>query len=205
MAIEHAHLDDRAGHAGWQLSEVSRTSDAFLPKMARSSFSSGVRALALWRDLADQDVAGIHLGADIDDAGLIEVRNWRPAGPVRICSSPPVDIGAALRALARHRPLRLATFGYLGHMWELYALWSWLSAFFVASRLMHRPDTAETGTVTFLAIGVAGLLGAVAAGRLADRLGRTAITSGAMLISAACAWPARWPSARPGRCWWPCC
>jgi MFS family permease len=112
------------------------------------------------------------------------VRTVRP-GPAAI-AAPPLDIGAALRALARHRPLRLATLGYLGHMWELYALWSWLSAFFVASRLMHRPGMAETGAVTFLAIGVAGLLGAVAAGRLADQLGRTAITSGAMLISAAC-------------------
>jgi predicted MFS family arabinose efflux permease len=84
-------------------------------------------------------------------------------------------------------------------MWELYALWSWLSAFFVASRLMHRPGMAETGAVTFLAIGVAGLLGAVAAGRLADRLGRTAITSGAMLISAACclASPLAFGAARP--------
>src|SRR5262249_61985846 len=71
-------------------------------------------------------------------------------------------------------------------MWELYALWAWLSAFFVAARQPHPPGMAATGTVTFLAIGVAGLLGAVAAGRLADRLGRTAITSGAMLISAAC-------------------
>jgi predicted MFS family arabinose efflux permease len=80
----------------------------------------------------------------------------------------------------------LATLGYLGHMWELYALWSWLSAFFVAAREVHRPGMAETEAVTFLAIGVAGLLGAVAAGRLADRLGRTPITSGAMLTSAAC-------------------
>ena len=38
----------------------------------------------------------------------------------------------------------------------------------------------------FLAIGVAGLLGAVVAGRLADRFGRTATTSAAMLLSAGC-------------------
>ena len=53
-----------------------------------------------------------------------------------------------------------------------------------ATRPPGRP--AQTGAVAFLAIGVAGLLGAVAAGRLADRLGRTATTSGAMLLSAAC-------------------
>ena len=107
------------------------------------------------------------------------------SGPAAV-ASPPLDVSAALRALARHQPLRLATLGYLGHMWELYALWSWLAAFFVAARGVHRPGMAETGTVAFLAIGAAGLLGAVAAGRLADRLGRTAITSGAMLMSAGC-------------------
>lgn len=119
-------------------------------------------------------------------AGLaaLAVRTVRN-GPAAV-ASPPLDVRAAVRALARHRPLRLATLGYLGHMWELYALWSWLSAFFVAARAVHRPSMVETGVVTFLAIGVAGLLGAVAAGRFADRLGRTAITSAAMLISAAC-------------------
>ncbi|MET9314059.1 MFS transporter [Kribbella sp. NPDC003505] len=119
-------------------------------------------------------------------AGLaaVAVSTVRP-GPAAV-SSPPLDVGAAVRALARERPLRLATMGYLGHMWELYALWSWLAAFFVAARADSRPGPAQTGVVTFLAIGVAGLLGAVAAGRLADRLGRTTITSAAMLLSAAC-------------------
>src|SRR5262245_63207590 len=67
---------------------------------------------------------------------VLTVRN----GPAAI-ASPPLDAGAAIRALARQRPLRLATLGYLGHMWELYALWSWLTAFFVAAGevQMRRP------------------------------------------------------------------
>jgi MFS family permease len=107
------------------------------------------------------------------------------AGPASV-ASPPLDVGAAIRALTGQQPLRLATLGYLGHMWELYALWSWLAAFFVAARQMHQPSAIQTGTVTFLAIGVAGLAGAIAAGHLADRLGRTAVTSAAMVVSAAC-------------------
>jgi predicted MFS family arabinose efflux permease len=106
-------------------------------------------------------------------------------GPASV-ASPPLDVGAAVRALARQRPLRLVTLGYLGHMWELYAMWSWLAAFFVAARHADGPGMTETGAVAFVAIGVAGMLGAVVAGLLADRLGRTAITSGAMLISATC-------------------
>jgi predicted MFS family arabinose efflux permease len=119
-------------------------------------------------------------------AVLAAVSVWtvRP-GPVAV-RTPPLDVSAAARALARERPLRLATLGSLGHMWELYALSSWLSAFFAAAQARSHPDSLEIGTVTFLAIGVAGLFGAVVAGRMADWLGRTAITSTAMLLSAAC-------------------
>ena len=57
------------------LSEVSRTSRAFSPKMARSSRSSAVSSVSPFgRDLADQHVAGEDLGADADDAVLVEVR-----------------------------------------------------------------------------------------------------------------------------------
>jgi hypothetical protein len=42
VAGEHLHVDDRAVHARGTRSEVSFTSEAFSPKIARSSFSSGV-------------------------------------------------------------------------------------------------------------------------------------------------------------------
>ena len=53
---------------------MSRTSRAFSPKIARSSRSSGVSSVSPFgRDLADQDVAGADLGADADDAALVEI------------------------------------------------------------------------------------------------------------------------------------
>ena len=117
-------------------------------------------------------------------AAISSVRTG-PAAPL----SPPLDIRAAARALRHDRALRLATTGYLGHMWELYALWTWLAAFYIAARTTSTgvtPSVAETGIVAFFAIGVAGFSGAVVAGLFADRLGRTTITSAAMLLSAGC-------------------
>lgn len=52
-------------------------------------------------------------------------------GPFEVASSPfsISHTGAALR----NRGVRLSTYGYLGHMWELYAMWTWTAAFLAAS------------------------------------------------------------------------
>jgi MFS family permease len=69
-------------------------------------------------------------------------------------------------------------------MWELYAMWGWFGVFLADSFAgAASPGWAPTGA--FLAIGC-GLFGAWAAGRLADRWGRTRTAALAMGVSAAC-------------------
>lgn len=93
-------------------------------------------------------------------------------GPNR-SKAPPFRWAYAGKIL-RDPPVLLANLGYLGHMWELYAMWSWIAGY-----------VASSG-VAFLAI-AAGGPGSLLAGRLADRIGRTKVTIASMAISGLCA------------------
>jgi len=99
--------------------------------------------------------------------------------------SAPFDPRAILRVV-RNRGVVLATAGYLGHMWELYAMWSSIGAFWavVASRYAVTPTAAAVLAFTTIAVGTVGCL---VAGSLADRFGRPVVTIAAMAMSGACA------------------
>jgi len=94
------------------------------------------------------------------------------------------DLKQVVRVFS-NRGVRLASFGYFGHMWELYAMWIWIPVMMRASVAVYGGDQRFAEISSFLIIG-AGAVGCVVAGLLADRVGRTVVTSWAMGISGAC-------------------
>jgi MFS family permease len=90
-------------------------------------------------------------------------------------------------AVLRNRPLLLANLGYFGHMWELYAAWSWFLAFTAAAANAGNAALAGQASLLAFALVAAGLPGSLLGGWLSDRIGRTLTTAGLLVVSGTCA------------------
>jgi len=105
---------------------------------------------------------------------------------------PPRPFSWGLVATVLREPrFRLATGGYLGHMFELYSAWTWLPVFVAASTTAAgmsagpRHDSLSSA-IAFAAIAFGGV-GCVWGGRVADRRGREWLVTWAMAASGTCA------------------
>jgi MFS family permease len=86
------------------------------------------------------------------------------------------------RRVFANRGVRLASLGYFGHMWELYAMWAWFVVFYSTA-----VDAGAGAAYATFAVIAAGALGCWVGGVLGDRIGRPETTALAMAVSGACA------------------
>lgn len=122
--------------------------------------------------------------ATLAAAGATMVMLFVRQGPFR---TPLARFDARKAADALRDPaLRLTNFGYLGHMWELYAMWTWVPLLLVESYRQAGLGPGAGRLAGFAAVAI-GAIGCVLAGALADRFGRTRVAAASLWISGACA------------------
>jgi MFS family permease len=125
----------------------------------------------------------LYLAAGSALAGGIIALLFITEGPFRT-KSPRFD-WRQVGNILREREVMLANLGYLGHQWELYAMWTWISAFLLASFEINGIEAKWASLLAFGAIGIGGL-GSLLAGKLADQFGRTTVASASLAVSGTC-------------------
>jgi MFS family permease len=170
MQVAAGWFDERRGMALGILIGALTIGSAFPHLLASASASVPWRTLML-------------IASSLAVIGAILIVTLVGDGPY-VARSAQFDPAAVLRVFA-NRQTRLATLGYLGHMWELYAVWTWIAVFATAAGNASHGARLIGSAVAFVTI-ASGAIGSAAAGALADRIGKARVATWAMIVSGTC-------------------
>jgi MFS family permease len=119
-------------------------------------------------------------------AGVLVALGYRD-GPYPFTSRP--FSWSHVRDIVRVREWRLATASYLGHMFELYAFWTWIPAFLAASIAVSAGGRVRAprliSLLAFTTIAIGGF-GSVWGGLFADKRGRERLVAISLFMSGSC-------------------
>ena len=187
--------------------------------MLAGVYPTGMKLLATWFKQGRGLAIGVLVGAlTIGSASphlLAGIAHWRSV--MYACSAAALIAGLLAMATVQvgpHLPaatrfdwgyfarvwadpaVRRANFGYLGHMFELYAMWTWAPRLLRESYLADSYSASAAATAGFAVVAIGGL-GCVLAGLTADRAGRCWTTIASLVVSGTCAVTAGWLADQP--------
>jgi MFS family permease len=157
MKVAAGWFEDRRGAALGVLIGALTVGSAFPHLLAAMSASIPWRVLILYASAFAVAGGGIVLSLVSDGPYVTRTARFEPSAAMRVF---------------RDRRSRAAMFGYLGHMWELYAVWTWIA-------------TVTGSALAFVTI-ASGAIGSAAAGAYADRIGKARVARWAMIVSGLC-------------------
>ncbi|RWA68793.1 MFS transporter [Mesorhizobium sp.] len=91
-----------------------------------------------------------------------------------------------IKTILRNQALALANIGYLGHMWELYAMWGWILAYIHAGAPGLGVSSPRILSLLAFVVVASGGIGSILGGVAADRIARTATAAAMMAVSGFC-------------------
>lgn len=92
---------------------------------------------------------------------------------------------SAIFTVFRNRNFRSAAFGYFGHMWELYAFWTFVPVMLTTYMKLHPETRFNIPILSFLIIGLGGLA-CVLGGYISQNQGTKRTAFAALIMSCAC-------------------